>query len=461
MKYDKGLFIFRRDLRIYDNTTLIKASDMCKEIICCFIFTPAQVTSENKYKSENAIQFMIETLNDLKHELKKHDCELQTFFGTNTEVLNSIFKQNKIDGCFFNIDYSPYALKRDEEVRTICNKYKVSCICEHDYYLYKPGSIKTGTGGFYKKYTPFYNTAIDKKVKPIDSQKITNFSKTLLKGMKSQEITLDLAFKRFTQMNENILVRGGRGFGLKRLSAALKEQNKYREKRDLLIYNTTFLSAHIKFGNISIREVFHSVKNRYGKQHGIISELIWREFFAHLLYNFPEVVGQSYNEKYRKIKWRKSMRDFTAWKMGQTGFPVVDAGMRQMNETGYMHNRCRMICATFLIKILLLDWRLGEQYFAEKLTDYDIASNNGNWQGISGTGVDMKPYFRTMNPWIQSKKFDPNCEYIKKWVPELSDIEPKDIHEWYDKWDKHKIYIKPIADYKERTEMMMELYKSV
>jgi deoxyribodipyrimidine photo-lyase len=171
------------------------------------------------------------------------------------------------------------------------------------------------------------------------------------------------------------------------------------------------------------------------------------------------VVGQSYNKKYRKIVWSNSISNYEKWKNGRTGFPVVDAGMRQLNETGYMHNRCRMICATFFIKILLLDWRLGEQYFATKLTDYDIASNNGNWQGISGTGVDMKPYFRTMNPWIQSKKFDPECEYIKYWVPELKEIEPKHIHSWYESWELHKgVYLKPIADYKTQTEKMMNLY---
>jgi len=292
----------------------------------------------------------------------------------------------------------------------------------------------------------------------VNKKGVSNVSKTSLKVHKKYSYSLNQSEELYTS-NANILVKGGRKEGIKRIKMALQQQCNYTVKRDTLSYTTTMLSAYIKFGCVSIREVYHSVKNKFSVKHGIIRELIWRDFFAHVLYNFPSVVGQSYIAKYRKIVWSNSISNYEKWKDGKTGFPVVDAGMRQLNETGYMHNRCRMICATFLIKVLLLDWRLGEQYFATKLTDYDIASNNGNWQGISGTGVDMKPYFRTMNPWIQSKKFDPDCEYIKTWVPELKDVEPKYIHSWYESWKNHKnVYIKPIADYKTQTEKMMNLY---
>jgi deoxyribodipyrimidine photo-lyase len=171
----------------------------------------------------------------------------------------------------------------------------------------------------------------------------------------------------------------------------------------------------------------------------------------------------SYQQKYKSIHWSNSEKNFELWKKGKTGFPVVDAGMRQLNETGYMHNRCRMVVANFLIKTLLIDWRKGEQYFAQKLTDYDPASNNGNWQSISATGVDMKPYFRDMNPWIQSVKFDKNAEYIKKWVPELKDVEPRDIHKWYDSYSKPEyknVYIKPIVDYDDQKKEMLKMYKN-
>jgi deoxyribodipyrimidine photo-lyase len=199
-------------------------------------------------------------------------------------------------------------------------------------------------------------------------------------------------------------------------------------------------------------------------KHGLIRELIWREFFAHVLYAYPEVVGRSYQPKYRNLKWQNSKAAFKKWMTGKTGFPLVDACMRELNTTGYMHNRGRMTVASFLIKVLLIDWRWGEKYFAQNLTDYDIASNNGNWQGISGTGVDMKPYFRDMNPWIQSFKFDPRAEYIKKWVPELESVESRDIHTWHTSFhfEKYKNvnYPKPMVDYNIQKEKMLDFYKN-
>jgi deoxyribodipyrimidine photo-lyase len=192
-------------------------------------------------------------------------------------------------------------------------------------------------------------------------------------------------------------------------------------------------------------------------------ELIWREFFAHVLYGFPQVLDGSYIEKYRRIKWRNSSHFFERWKRGMTGFPIVDASMRQLNATGYMHNRGRMVVATFLTKTLLLNWRLGEMYFAHQLTDYDPASNNGNWQSIASTGVDGKPYFRDMNPWIQSAKFDADAEFIKKWVPELREVLPKDIHHWDSKFADYKGkvggYPGPMVDYSEQKLAMIRLYR--
>jgi deoxyribodipyrimidine photo-lyase len=227
---------------------------------------------------------------------------------------------------------------------------------------------------------------------------------------------------------------------------------------------TTFLSAYIKFGCVSIREVYHSFKKVYGLNHGLIRELIWREFFAHVLFAYPNVVGKSYQPRYQHLKWQNSETRLKRWQKGETGFPLIDASMRQLNTTGYMHNRGRMAVATFLVKTLLIDWRHGEKYFATKLTDYDLASNNGNWQGISSTGVDLKPYFRDMNPWIQEIKFDPEAEYIKKWVPELKDVLAKDIHRWttacQDPKYKSIDYPKPMVDYDEQKEKMLEMYKN-
>jgi len=250
------------------------------------------------------------------------------------------------------------------------------------------------------------------------------------------------------------------------LRRGLTAQSHYDATRDFLRNSTTGLSAAIKFGCISIREIYHAFLAKYGRNFGLIRELIWREFFAHVLHNFPEVLSGSYQPKFRKISWRNGLgaqSDLKAWKEGRTGFPVVDACMRQLNSTGYMHNRGRMIVANFLVKTLLINWRLGEQYFAQKLTDYDPASNNGNWQGISGTGVDMKPYFRDMNPWIQSAKFDQDAVFIKKWVPELAEVLPNDIHKWsvshtLEKYKGIK-YAKPIVDYDEQKEKMLDMYE--
>ena len=266
------------------------------------------------------------------------------------------------------------------------------------------------------------------------------------------------AIKNFVKnVNQDILVHGGRKSGLQRLRIAKTTQKNYGKTRDFFDKNTSHLSAYIKFGCVSIREVYHE----FSHIESFINELTWREFFAHVLDAYPEVVGQSYQKKFRKIKWSRNKTHFEKWKQGNTGVPIVDACMRELNSTGYMHNRGRMAVASFLIKTLLIDWRWGEKYFAQQLTDYDVASNNGNWQGISGTGVDMKPYFRDMNPWIQSAKFDKDAKYIKKWVPELENVPSRDIHKWYETVDNHKTisYPKPIVDYFAQKDEMMKMYK--
>jgi deoxyribodipyrimidine photo-lyase len=380
--------------------------------------------------------------------------------------LKNLIAELGIDAIFTNKDYTPYAISREMEMVKIAERAKIHHELFSDYYLFEPGTILSGQGKnahAYKKYTPFYFSTIGKTgliEKPV-SKKILNFAKTPTK----MSITLKYAFSKFTKNNPEILVHGGRKIALDRLKLACREQKKYDEKRDFFVNNTTFLSAYIKFGCVSIREVFYAFKETFGIRHGLIRELFWREFFAHVLFAYPEVVGQSYQPRYRNIKWHKSAANFEKWKEGKTGFPIVDACMRQLNETGYMHNRGRMTVASFLIKTLFIDWRLGEKYFAQKLTDYDLASNNGNWQGISGTGVDMKPYFRDMNPWIQQLKFDENAEFIKKWVPELADVSPRDLHKWdsmcTDPKYKDIKYNKPMVDYYEQKIKMIDLYINV
>jgi len=455
-----GLFIFRRDFRISDNIGLINASKSCDRLYTCFIFTPEQVGKSNSYRSQNAIQFMIESLDDLGKTIREQGGELIVCYGKNTTVLKNLTKVLDINGIFFNKDYTPYAIERDNEIEDMCKKMQISCQMSQDYYLYEPGTVLSGKTA-YKKYTPFYDAVLHKPVTEPMAKRPTNLHKP--GSLIPDTITLKTAYDHFTKTNPSILVHGGRKNAILKLKKACRDQSKYDVQRNMFTAETTFLSAYIKFGCVSVREVYHSFKKAYGINHGLIRELLWREFFIHVLYGYPQVVGKSYQQRYQHLKWQNSESRLKRWQNGDTGFPLIDASMRQLNETGYMHNRGRMAVATFLVKTLLIDWRHGEKYFATKLTDYDLASNNGNWQGISSTGVDMKPYFRDMNPWIQGTKFDPEAEFIKKWVPELKDVLAKDIHKWTTMCEDPKYktikYPKPMVDYDEQKEKMLDMYK--
>ena len=226
----------------------------------------------------------------------------------------------------------------------------------------------------------------------------------------------------------------------------------------LLAKPTSELSAYIKFGCVSIREVYKTFKTK----HDFIRQLFWRDFYANILYSFPHVLGSTMKSKYNKIHWHHNSNWFKKWCDGETGYPVVDAGMRQLLQTGYMHNRARLITASFLVKTLLVDWRIGEHYFASQLIDYDPASNNGNWQWISGGGADSQPYFRIFNPWEQAKKHDPDCEYITKWVPELSSVPNKSILNWNTEYLNYpKVYTEPIINYSEQKIKTLKMYNNI
>ena len=462
-----GLFIFHRDLRITDNVGLIDALNTCENVYTAFIFTPEQVTGQNKYKSKNCVQFMIESLVDLATELRKRGGKLICLYGNPTKMAKYLIQTLDIEAVFYNKDYSPYAIERDNALFDLCSDLGVYCLDYSDYYLYEPGSVVTGSGEPYKKYTPFYETVIRKPVEsPTTLTQMTSKLAHLAKTTKSLDhtITLDHAMRVYVGTpNEELLVRGGRMNALVRFKHVLRSQSHYTKKRDFFVYETTYLSAYIKFGCLSIRELYSGIVKTYGRSSGIVREVIWREFFAHVLYGFPNVLAGSYQPKLKHIRWHTSQSDFQNWMNGTTGFPMIDACMRQMNTTGYMHNRGRMTVASFLIKTLLQDWRKGERYFAQTLVDYDPASNNGNWQGISGTGVDMKPYFRDMNPWIQSAKFDPDAEYIKRWVPELASVPPNQIHKWDIYWKENQKaginYPRPMVDYAEQKEKMLKMYQ--
>lgn len=428
-----------------------------KNIIPIFIFTPEQISSKNKFKSDNAIQFMIESLKELDSELKKKGSKLHIFQGKNKTVLGKIFKELDVENVIFNMDYTPYAIKRDAEIAKLCKSKDINCIMHEDYLLAPVGSMLKKDGDPYTVFTPFKNNGYKLKIDKPSKIKAKNLTKS--NKLKTQD------YIKYN-INQNILVNGGRKNGLKQLKK-LKDQKKYNTNRNKLSIETSLLSAYIKFGCISIREVYWKVKETLGTSNSLLSQLFWREFYFYIAYYFPQVLkGKNYNEKYDKIKWNKSKSKFEKWCNGETGYPVVDAGMREMNETGYMHNRARLITSNFLNRMLGMDWREGERYFATTLTDYDPSVNNGNWQWIASTGTDPKPYFqRLFNPIIQSEKFDKQAEYIKKWIPELKDIPAKDIHKWESKYKDYDVkelgYFEPIVEYKKARAESVKMYREV
>jgi deoxyribodipyrimidine photo-lyase len=296
--------------------------------------------------------------------------------------------------------------------------------------------------------------------KPALQKKQMKFTKKSSGVPGNHLISLNDAFFKFTKTNENILM-GGRKHAISALKTALRNQNHYSSTRNDLDKPTSKLSAYIKFGCLSIREVYWAFKSK--NYHDLIRQLVWRDFYMNILYSYPRVLGHPMKPTYSKIKWHHNSRWLDAWKNGETGFPVVDAAMKELNTTGFMHNRARLIVASFLVKTLLINWREGEKYFATKLTDYDVASNNGNWQWVAGTGADSQQYNRIFNPWSQSLEHDPDCTYIKKWLPQLNELKPQIIHEWYKHWSEYKNieYTKPICDFSEQRKKALEMYSVV
>ena len=415
--YENGLYIFRRDLRIVDNVGLYLLQQQCKHIYTIFIYTPEQIQEKkNIYYSAKSVDFMNQCILDLQKEIKKYHGELYLLYGTNNEIISNLISLLNIDIVAFNRDYTPYARKRDDEIIELCSKSQVKVIQGLDYYLLDPETIP-----FYKKFTPFYHF-----VRTIPIQKPLPISTFSFKQYPMTSVIINTL--------QPLMLNGGR-------LEAWKHINSFHDYiTDDLNKSTSLLSPYIKYGCISIRELYHLFKHKINW----IRQLYWREFYALVLYH-----TQSYQAMYpsKSLRWNYNQLWFSKWCNGETGFPIIDASMRHLNHSGYMHNRSRLIVSNFLVKILLISWKYGELYFANKLIDYDPASNNGNWQWTAGVGVDSQPYFRILNPWIQSKKFDPECTFIKHWIPELKEIPTKHIHQWYEFYKNYNIYIIPICDF--------------
>lgn len=454
--YKRSLFIFHRDLRIFDNTGLRKACEQSQEVIACFILDPQQISERNKYRSMNAIQFMIESLDDLQKQLQEMQGKLHLFAGNTHKIIENLIKQKKIEGVFSNKDYTPFALKRDERLKSICLSHQIMWHQHGDTLLTEPEEIVTNNGTPYTIFTPFFKKARTKIIEKPMSKKWHNFYRASIAG------TIQPSFlkKIVTKPNKKIWQHGGRKEGLKRL-ALLSTLKNYAKTKDYPALDTSYLSAHLKFGTLSVKEVYLAIVKKLGVSHPLIRQLYWRDFFTHIAYDSPFVFGAAYHEKYNDLSWDNDKKLFKAWCQGKTGFPIVDAGMRQLNTTGFMHNRVRMIVASFLVKDLRIDWRWGERYFATKLVDYDPVVNNGNWQWCASTGADAQPYFRIFNPWLQQKKFDAQCTYIKTWVEELHTSEPKIIHRWYKEFDASIGYPEPIVNHEQAAKRAIAMYKKL
>jgi len=470
-----NIFLFHRDLRIQDNTSLIYQIRELKEgITPIFIFPPEQIDpKKNKYFCHNSVQFMIESLHELAEEIKKKNGKLYFFKGDNLEVLKAIHKKVIINSIAYNIDYTPYARKRDKEIREWCQSKEIICFEQEDYLLYDMlnGQTKKADGTPYLVFTPFKNNCVNNlSVRPVDNFKNFKFEK--YKELEKLKYNIDQEYiDNFYEENSDINVHGGRENGLKIIKNIAKFKD-YSKKRDCLTYKTTFLGPYLKFGVISIRETYEKMAKLLGKNSGLIVELIWRDFYANIAYEFPRVLqgqikgeNKSFKEEYDNIKWSYDKKLFEKWWKGETGVPVLDAAAKQIMTTGYLHNRARMFWVSALIKDLHIDWRWGEKYFATQLIDYDPMSNSGGHLWVSSAGTDAQPWFRIFNPWTQGEKFDPNCEYIKKWLPELKNIPNKDLHNWWkpeihNKWlDTGIKYYKPIFEHDKERKKTLDLYK--
>lgn len=422
-KPEINIFIHRRDFRTQDNTALNKLVELYPGIpvMHVFIFNPVQIEkNQNAFYNSNCIQFMIESLKSFRDELGG---ALYFFHGSDIEVLGKLIAGYRVNAVAWNLDYTPFARKRDEYLRNWCAAKKIECFEAEDYSLFDMGAVLNGSGKMYGVYTPFYNKCL-KMAGMIRASKTIECK--VFKEGKSGVKNLDVYFTE----NPNLQVRGGRGAALKILNEVKKGTFKnYDYARNYpAMDKTTKLAAYIKFGCISIREAYEAFKAAYGLRHGLVRELIWREFYAHASWHFPGVFsGEPFKENKMKWVWKKEWYDRVM--AGMTGFPFIDAAIRDLKTTGWMNNRLRMVVASFITKDLCMDWRIFERdLFGRYLVDYDPSSNCHSWQGIAGVGIDAPPYWRVMNPWLQTEKFDPGFKYIKKWIPELAGRD--DIGKW-------------------------------
>lgn len=424
-----ALFWFRRDLRLYDNHGLFEALQANEVVLPIFIFDPAIL--ESLPKNDARVEFIHQQLSEINARLQIHGSGVAVYHGSPVAVLNEITIQYDVSTVYYNHDYEPYALERDTAVSKLLESKSIAFKSYKDQVIFEKNEITKDDGLPYKVYTPFSKKWLaafnSEDCKPYDSEKLLDNT------YKSNSLSwIDLSAMGFEPNPVKI--------------APYKVEKEIIENYEATrnfpaVDGTSKLGPHLRFGTVSVREIVTKAV-----QHDNITflkELIWREFFMQILWHFPHTVTRSFKPQYDAIKWRNDPEEFKKWCDGTTGYPLVDAGMRELNQTGFMHNRVRMLVGSFLCKHLLIDWRLGEAYFAEKLHDFELSSNVSNWQWVAGCGVDAAPYFRIFNPTTQVTNFDKAHTYIKKWVPEYQEL----------------TYPTPMVDHKFARERCLTTYK--
>ena len=399
----QSIFWFRRDLRFIDNHGLFQALTQSKIVNPIFIFD--ENITKKLDTNDHRLAFIKSQLNNLNKELIKFNSSLNIYYGTPVKIFEKIISENSIDAVFWNKDYEPYAIKRDKEIEKLLKSNNIKSFSFKDQVIFEEREVVKKDGTPYVVYTPYskkwMEKLLNKDVKHFKSEAFLSKTKKLKKlttNIKTFDINESNIKPPKVNFNNDVI------------------KNYERDRNTPEINGTSKLGLHLRFGTKSIRSLVK--KSNLSQNKTFLKELIWREFFMQILWHFPETTTQCFKSKYEKIKWRNNMDEFNAWCEGKTGYPIVDAGMRELNKTGFMHNRVRMITASFLCKHLLIDWRIGEKYFASKLFDYEQSSNIGNWQWVAGCGVDAAPYFRIFNPYEQQKKFDKEKVYVKKWISE-------------------------------------------
>ncbi len=425
------IFWFRRDLRLTDNAGLYHALKSSKQVVPIFIFD-TNILNLLEDKNDKRVAFIHAALKEMQHQLNVLGSSLEVYYGTPIEVYKKLLQKYTIEAVYTNHDYEPYAIEREQLITDLLKENGVAFHTFKDQVILEKNEVLKDDGKPYTVFTPYsrkWKAALKEfHIKPFTTEKyFSNFYKQPATAIPSLE---EMGFKS----NSN-------SFPSKLLDIEIVKH--YQQQRNFPSINgTSKLGVHLRFGTISIRQL--AAKSQTLSE-TFLNELIWRDFYHMILWHFPNVgKGKAFKPDYDTIEWRKDTGEFERWCNGQTGYPIVDAGMRELNETGFMHNRVRMIVASFLTKHLLLDWRLGEAYFAEKLLDFDLAANNGGWQWAAGSGCDAAPYFRVFNPYLQTQKFDPQLNYIKKWVPEFQEFN----------------YPKPIVEHEVARKRCLEVYSN-